>query len=218
MPLSHCRYAAIQKCRSGKCRWNIFTELTLICGTWDASLDIRIRFHAVQYFSTAPECRFPATKLQIWSSGWTISSWTASAHPQWYHKALSPTDSRCGPNQRYSTWWLQSHHRIDGPEIAHTCWRSCLPLHTPLLWQQSSYEQDFWEMCFLDWLPLSRLLETVIAHDVGITYRKAWVWQVSSDGFCAPVARLPSPDQPLTILLPLVGLYWGTSEFAYIVM
>jgi len=76
----------------------------------------------------------------------------------------------------------------------------------------------FWGICIWDRLPLSRLSAIVVAPDVGIIYQKARVEQVSPDGFRAPIARLPSADQYMTIWSPLVGLYSGAPELAFIMI
>jgi len=143
MLLSHCQDVAVLKYQWWNCRQNPFAELTQIYGSHDASLDIRNGLHAVGWFSGAAERRLLATMVQTQPSGWRIPSWTASGLLKWYHKSLSQTDSRNGPYQQYSKWWLQSQHRMDRPEIAHACQQSCLPPCKPLLLQQSSFEQVF---------------------------------------------------------------------------
>jgi len=71
-------------------------------------------------------------------------------------------------------------------------------------------------MCFWDRLALSWLLLIVVARDIGIIYRKACVWEVSSDGFRAAITRLPSSDQLLTIWLQLVRPFSGAPEIVLI--
>jgi len=153
IPLSHCRYVAVQKYRRWNCHRNPFGKVTLIYDSQDASLDIQNWLHAVLWVSGASERWVPATMLQTRPSGRRISSWTTSGHSKHYHESLSRADSQCGPYQRYCRWWLQSQHRIDTPEIAHACRRLCLPPHKSLLLQQSSFEQDFWQICFWDQWP-----------------------------------------------------------------
>ena len=58
----------------------------------------------------------------------------------------------------------------------------------------------------------------VVTYDVGIVYRKAYVYQVSPDGFGASIALLHSADQHLTMWLLLVGLYSGSPEISFILM
>jgi len=140
---SHCQYVAAQTYWLWNCHQNSFTQLTLIYGWHDALLDMRHSLHAVEWFFGAPECRLAATKLQIWSSRWTIPSKSAFAHLKWFRKLHSPADSKYSPYQRYSSWWLQCQHRIAGPEIQHTCPLPHLPPCKPLLAQQSTGNNDF---------------------------------------------------------------------------
>ena len=153
VPLSHCWYVAIQKNRSWNCHRNPCAELTVIHGSHDASCNIRNGIHTVQWISGAPEHWLLSTKLQTGPSGWWNPLWTASGLFWWYHKSLSRADSQRGLNQRYSRCLLQFQHRIDRPEIAHAWQRLCLPPCKPLLLQQSSFEPDFWRICFWDQLP-----------------------------------------------------------------
>ena len=69
-----------------------------------------------------------------------------------------------------------------------------------------------------DWLPLFQLSAIVVAHNVGILFPKHFVKQVSPNGFCATITHLLCVDNHLTIWLPLVGLYSGTLEFAFLLL
>jgi len=153
MPRSHCWYIAIQIYLWWNCRRNPFTQLSLIYVSQDASLDIQNGLHTVRWFSGAPECWLPATKLETWPSGWRIPLWTTSGLSKWHHQSLPWADSQHGLYQQYSKGWLQSQYGIDRPEIAHACRRSCLLPHKPLLLQQSLFDQVFWRICFWDRLP-----------------------------------------------------------------
>jgi len=175
MPLSQWRYVSVQKYQWYNCHRNPFSELTLIYGSHNASLDIRNVSRTVQWFSGAPECRLSLTKLQTQSNRWRIPFWTASVHSRWCHKSLSPAGEWHAPYQPSSSSWLQSQHRIGGSVIAVTCRRSCLPPAKPCLWQQFSLGQVVWRICFWDRLPWSGLPAIVVAHDVGIIYRKVCV-------------------------------------------
>jgi len=153
MPFAHCRYIAVQKHQWWNCPQNPFAELTLIYGSQDRSLDIWNISHTVHWFSLGPKRQLRSNALQTRSCGWTISSWTTSAHAKWYHKFLSVADLIPSSYQQYCRWWLQSQHRINGPEISPPCRRFCLPHHKPLVLQQSSYEQVCWRIWFWDRLP-----------------------------------------------------------------
>jgi len=217
MPLSQCRYVTVQKYQWWNCRQNPFTKLTLIYGSQDASLDIRNGLHTVRWFSGAPKRQLPSTKLQIRSSRWAIPSWNASAHSMWYHKSLSPADSQCGLYQRYSRWWLQSQHRIDGSEITHACWWSCLLLHKPLRLQQFPLEQVFWTnvlqgpdafvptsciSCHLwCWNSLSKSLRLP-----GVTW---WIWRFN----CSFALCRSASDHVVAACRTLFRLTWNFLHF-----
>ena len=175
MPLSHWRYVAVQKYGWWNCRQNIFTELTLVYGIQDASLDIRNVLCVVHWLSGAPECRLFPIKLQTRSDWVRLASWTASVHSRWCHKSPSTAGQWPASNQPNSMWWLLSQHWIGGSEIAVACRRSCLLLCKPRLRWQFPLGQGLWQICFWDRLPCSRLAAVVVAHDVRIIYQKACV-------------------------------------------
>jgi len=199
MPLSPCQYVAIQIYWSWNCGQNSFAKWFLIYSTQQSSLHLWNIFHAVRWFSRAPERRLPATQPQTHFSGWRIPLWTSSAHLKWYHWPLSPADSLHGWYQWYSTFWPRSQHWIDRPVILHACRQFCLLPHKPQHQKQSSFYQLFWHMSFWDQIPLSQHPAIVVALDVGTLYRIACIWQVSPDGLCDPITLLPSADQHLTI-------------------
>jgi len=175
MPLSRWRYVAVQKYQWWNCHRNPFRELTLIDGSQDASLDIRNGLHVVRWFPGAPECRLSPTQLQTRSCGWRIPSWIASVHSRWCRKSLSPAGKWRAPCQPSSRLWHLSQHQIGGSEIAVASRRSCLPPYKPCLRLQLSLVQVVWWICFWDRFLWSRLPAIVVAHDVGIIYRKACV-------------------------------------------
>lgn len=92
IPLSCCQYWVIEIHWRWNCYHNPLAEVTLIYRSRNVSVIMQNGLLAVQWFSRALECQLTATMLEIRLNGWTIPSWTPSAHWMWYHPSLPAAD------------------------------------------------------------------------------------------------------------------------------